>query len=51
MAMHTVTSETVVRRVNTKETLLLNSGRLTATVMGRILKKLGLSVSASLEDM
>jgi hypothetical protein len=51
MAMPTTeASEPVVPR-GTKKTLPLNPGRLTAAVMGRLVKELGLSVSASLEDV
>ena len=43
--------KTLLLSVSIKKTLLLNSRRLTATVMGRMAKELGLSISASLEDM
>ena len=46
----TEASEPVVPR-GTKKTLSLNSLRLTVAVIGRLTKELGLSVSASLEDM
>ena len=49
--MPTIEASEPVLPHGTKKTLPLNSGRLTAAVMGRLGKELGLSVLASFEDM
>ena len=51
MAEHEGETATVRTRVSRTRTYPLNSRRLTASVVGRIAKALGLAISASLEDM